>query len=109
VGHAGWLKAAIDFIKGAFADVVILNEMGIGMARTDQQHTTKLMAQMLNMNYAWGLEFVELTDGDKEEQGMFGGLPNFHGLHVTRSSPAVKYRILSSFVMQLESTFWTAR
>ena len=75
-----WLEA-LHFLKDATADVIILNEMDIGMARTDQQHTTKLMAQMLNMNYAWGLEFVELTNGDKEEQDRFGGLPNFHGLH----------------------------
>jgi hypothetical protein len=26
-------------------------------------------------------QFVELTNGDKEEQDRFGGLPNFHGLH----------------------------
>jgi hypothetical protein len=77
---ARWLEA-IDFLKGANADVIILNEMDIGMARTDQQHTTKLMAEMLQMNYAWGLEFVELTNGNKEEQDRFGRIPNFHGLH----------------------------
>jgi hypothetical protein len=73
-----WLEA-VEFLKGA--DVIILNEMDIGMARTDQQHTTRLMAHLLHMNYAWGLEFVELTNGDKEEQHKYGGLPNFHGLH----------------------------
>jgi hypothetical protein len=77
---ARWLEA-INFLKGANADVIILNEMDIGMARTDQQHTTKLMAQMLKMNYAWGLEFVELTNGNKKEQDRFGRIPNFHGLH----------------------------
>jgi hypothetical protein len=71
---AHWLEA-LHFLKGATADVIILNEMDIGTARTDQQHTTKLMAQMLNTNYAWGLEFVELTNGDKEEQDRFWRTP----------------------------------
>ncbi|KAL7550400.1 hypothetical protein ACHAWF_013638 [Thalassiosira exigua] len=42
--------------------------MDIGMARSDQQHTTRLMAYYLGMNYAWGLGL------DSSEQ-------NFHGLH----------------------------
>lgn len=64
------------------ADVIILNEMDIGMARSDQQHTTRQMAHYLGMNYAWGLEFVELTLGDSGDRASTpSNLPNFHGLH----------------------------
>ncbi|KAL7540762.1 hypothetical protein ACHAXR_010360 [Thalassiosira sp. AJA248-18] len=42
--------------------------MDIGMARSGQQHTTRLMAHHLKMNYIFGIEFVELTLGTKEEQ-----------------------------------------
>lgn len=68
-----WLHAA-QFIGDA--DVVILNEeMDIGMARTDNQHMTRLMAQRLGMNYAWGLEFVQLAQKRDDR-----AIPNFNGL-----------------------------
>ena len=73
-----WL-AAVPLL--ADADIIILNEMDIGMARSDQQHTTRLLAFMLGMNYAWGLEFMELTSGTRTEQQAFSAIPNFHGLH----------------------------
>ena len=38
------------------ADVIILNEMDIGMARSYNEHTTQLMAHYLGMN------FVRFTD-----------------------------------------------
>jgi hypothetical protein len=64
------------------ADVIILNEMDIGMARSDQQHTTRLLAHFLGMNYAWGLEFVELTPGYKPDRAFNSqGFPDMHGLH----------------------------
>lgn len=50
------------------ADVIILNEMDVGMARSGNVHTTRMLAYALHMNYAWGLEFVELSNGDREEQ-----------------------------------------
>ena len=69
--------------------MIFLNEMDIGMARSHQQHTTKLLAYALGMNYAWGLEFVELTLGDAGEQKANAGdddkstklKHNFQGLH----------------------------
>jgi hypothetical protein len=47
--------------------IIILNEMDIGMVRTYQQHMTWQMAYSLGMNFAWVLEFVELTIGDKQD------------------------------------------
>jgi hypothetical protein len=73
-----WLQA-VPLLRGA--DVIILNEMDIGMARSGQQHTARLLAHMLGMNYAWGLEFVELTQGNRQEQRAAGDVHNFHGLH----------------------------
>jgi len=74
-----WLEST-ELLKNA--DVIILHEMDIGMARSDQQHTTRLMAYYLGMNYAWGLEFVELTLGDKQDrEGISATEENFHGLH----------------------------
>lgn len=74
-----WLESS-ELLKNA--DVIILNEMDVGMARSDQQHTARLMAHHLGMNYAWGIEFVELTLGDAgDRMHVGGGEENFHGLH----------------------------
>jgi hypothetical protein len=54
--------------KFKHVDVIMLNEVDIGMARSEQLHVVRMLAYALQMNYAWGLEFVELTNGDKEEQ-----------------------------------------
>ncbi|KAI9136015.1 hypothetical protein BKA69DRAFT_1179247 [Paraphysoderma sedebokerense] len=72
---------SVDILKNLNADVIILNEMDIGMARSDQQHTTRLLAFALGMNYAWGLEFLELTRGDRQEQNLTEGMTNLLGLH----------------------------
>ena len=77
-----WLEAASHLEELKQAHVIILNEMDIGMARSDQQHTTRQMAYFLGMNYAWGLEFVELTLGNKQDrESTPERLPNFNGLH----------------------------
>ena len=75
-----WLEAA-SLAVVQDADVIILNEMDVGMARSDQQHTTRLMAHYLGMNYAWGIEFVELTAGDAGDREHTYDVPNVHGLH----------------------------
>jgi hypothetical protein len=75
-----WLYIA-KILKKLDADIIILNEMDIGMARSGQQHTTKLFAVFLKMNYAWALEFVELTRGTKLEQKSTEGMSNSLGLH----------------------------
>ena len=74
-----WLES-VELLKGA--DIILLNEMDLGMARSDQQHTTKLMAHYLGMNYAFGVEFVELTLGDKNDRDHLNpDEKNFYGLH----------------------------
>jgi len=75
-----WLEASSLAVVRE-ADVILLNEMDIGMARSDQQHTTRLLAHALGMNYAWGAEFVELTAGDAGDREHTYDVPNFHGLH----------------------------
>lgn len=73
-----WLEAS-QLLKDF--DVIMLNEMDIGMARSDNQDTTKLLAHHLKMNYAWGLEFIELTQGNYNDRNNSLALPNMHSLH----------------------------
>lgn len=42
------------------ADVIILNEADWGMKRTDYRNITRELAAALQMNYAFGVEFVEV-------------------------------------------------
>lgn len=62
-------------------DLIILNDMDIGMARSGNVHTARKLAFRLGMNYAWGLEFVELTNGNWDEQNKTVGMENSLGLH----------------------------
>ena len=63
------------------ADLLLLNEMDIGMARSGNVHTTRMLAHALGYNYAWALEFVELTRGTHAEQNATLGSNNTMGLH----------------------------
>jgi endonuclease/exonuclease/phosphatase family metal-dependent hydrolase len=42
------------------ADVILLNEVDLGMKRTDYRDVTRELAHALGMNYAFGVEFVEV-------------------------------------------------
>ena len=44
----------------AAADVLILNEVDLGMGRTGYRDVTRELAAALRMNYAFGVEFVEV-------------------------------------------------
>ncbi len=42
------------------ADIVVLNEVDLGMKRTDYRDITRDLARALGMNYIFGVEFVEV-------------------------------------------------
>lgn len=42
------------------ADLLILNEVDYGVTRTDYRDVTRDLAKALNMNYAYGVEFLEI-------------------------------------------------
>jgi hypothetical protein len=61
--------------------VLLLNEMDIGMARSGNVHTARRLALQLGMNYAFGVEFLELTSGTEEEQNATEGKRDALSLH----------------------------
>ncbi len=61
-------------------DIVLLGEMDLGMARSSNDHTTRELAGALGMNYAYGVEFLELTGGELGEREQWPG-PNEWGYH----------------------------
>lgn len=79
------------------ADIIILNEMDWGMARSGNIDTTKAMAGYLKMNYAYGVEFMELTNGIEKEINATVGQSNligYHGNVVLTKWPVVESRIV---------------
>lgn len=52
------IREEIGVLKDA--DVIVLNEVDWGLNRTRFRNVAKELAEALNMNYAWGAEFVEV-------------------------------------------------
>lgn len=63
------------------ADVVLLTEADIGMARSGNRHTVRDLAEALGMGWAYGVEFVELGLGDARESLWHADEDNRVGLH----------------------------
>lgn len=52
------VKQQLDVLQPA--DILILNEVDYGVTRTDYRDVARDLAKALNMNYAYGVEFLEL-------------------------------------------------
>ena len=78
------------------ADVIVLNEVDWGMRRTDYRNVAEDLASTLGMNYAYGVEFVEVDpialglekfeelppeDADKLVAEIRVNQPRYRGLH----------------------------
>lgn len=93
-------REAIQLIQSHEAlrdpDVVLLSEMDNGMARSGNEHTTREMALALGMNYAYGVEYVELSGGDASERAAATGPSDFgyHGNAILARFPLQNVRLL---------------
>ena len=52
-------------------DVILANELDDGCARSGNRNTARELAEAFGLNYAWGLEFIELVN-DENEKGFHG-------------------------------------
>ncbi len=52
-------------------DIILANELDDGCARSGNKNTARELAGAFGLNYAWGLEFIELVD-DRNEKGFHG-------------------------------------
>lgn len=77
-------------------DIILLGEMDLGMARSYNEHTTKEMAAALHMNYAYGVEFLELTKGETEERKKYPGENEwgYHGNAILSKYPLLNLRMI---------------
>ena len=77
-------------------DLLLLGEMDLGMARSGNAHTTRALANALGMNYAYGVEFLELTGGEIEERKLYPGTNEwgYHGNAILSRYPLRNVRLL---------------
>ncbi len=76
-----YLEPSVALLEGVGADVALLCEMDLGMARSQQLHTTRELAARLGHGYAFAVEYLELGLGDERERRWHAGSENRHGLH----------------------------
>lgn len=90
------LRGVIEFLAGAKADIVLLQEADLNARRTHHINVAREIAQKLEMNYIFGREFQELTQGSKTS-------PAYHGQSTLSCWPLSNWRILR---FQKQSSFW---
>jgi len=93
------LQRVVEFLASAKADVVLLQESDLNARRTHHLNVAKEIAQKLQMNYVFGREFQELTQGSRAS-------PAYHGQATLSRWPLSNSRILR---FQKQSNFWRPR
>ena len=72
---------AAEFLRATGADVFLLSELDVGMARSGQANTPRELAGRLGCCAAFAVEFLELGLGDAQEQKAHAGRENALGWH----------------------------
>jgi endonuclease/exonuclease/phosphatase family metal-dependent hydrolase len=90
------LSGVIEFLAGAKADIILLQEADLNARRTHHINVAKEIAQKLEMNYVFGREFQELTQGSKAS-------PAYHGQATLSRWPLSNSRIIR---FEKQSHFW---
>ncbi|MFQ6018461.1 MAG: endonuclease/exonuclease/phosphatase family protein [Kiloniellaceae bacterium] len=75
------LDDSAALLRRAAAEVNLLCEMDLGMARSGQAHTTRELAERMGHGYAFAIEFIELGLGNAPERRRHAGARNSAGLH----------------------------
>lgn len=90
------LASIIEFLGHANADILILQEVDINCHRTHRLNIAHEIARKLRLNYVFGREFVELTQGSKAS-------PAFHGQATLSRWKISRPRVIH---FQQQSDFW---
>lgn len=90
------LQRIIEFLASAKADIILLQEADFNARRTHHVNIASEIAQKLQMDYVFGREFQELTQGSRAS-------PAFHGQATLSRWPLSNPRIIR---FQRQSNFW---
>jgi endonuclease/exonuclease/phosphatase family metal-dependent hydrolase len=93
------LSRVIDFLATTKADLLLLQEVDLNARRTRHLNIAREIAQMLQMNYAFGREFEELSQGSS-------GSPAYHGQATLSRWPVSNARLIR---FREQSHFWRPR
>jgi len=86
----------MEFLLNTKADLIILQETDRNSRRTSYRNIAREISQKLRMNYAFGIEFHELSQGSQRS-------PAYHGQATLSPWPISNNRILR---FQRQSKFW---
>jgi len=93
------LSGIVDFLASTRADLLILQEVDLNARRTHRLNIAREIAQKLQMNYVFGCEFQELTQGTRSS-------PAYHGQATLSPWPLSSPRIIR---FKRQSNFWRPR
>jgi len=93
------LDGILDFLTKASADLILLQEVDVNARRTHHRNIAREIAQALQMNYVFGCEFEELTQGGHNSAA-------YHGQATLSRLPIANSRILQ---FRSQSGFWRPR
>ena len=93
------LNEVIGFLAGVSADLILLQETDLNARRTHCLNVAREIAEALRMNYVFGCEFEELSEGNN-------GVPAYHGQATLSRFPLSNSRILR---FRRQSRFWRPR
>ncbi len=96
IARGSRLDQIIEFLRRTNADVICLQETDCDARRTGRRHIAGEIASALRMNYAFGIEFEELTQRSRES-------PAYHGQATLSVFPLTDSRILR---FGSQSRFW---
>ena len=93
------LQSIIDFLGDSNADIFILQEVDINARRTQRLNVAQEIARKLRLNYVFGREFVELTQGSDTS-------PAYHG-----QATLSRWKISNPRIIRFreQSDFWKPR
>jgi endonuclease/exonuclease/phosphatase family metal-dependent hydrolase len=86
----------MEFLSRARADIILLQEADLNARRTHHLNIAREISQKLQLNYVFGREFQELTQGTRAS-------PAFHGQATLSRWPLSNPRVIR---FQKQSNFW---
>jgi hypothetical protein len=89
----------LEFLRTTQADLLLLQEVDLNARRTRYRDIASELAHHLNLNYVFGLEFQELSQGTP-------GRPAYHGMATLSPWPLSKARTIR---FRDQSSFWKPR
>jgi endonuclease/exonuclease/phosphatase family metal-dependent hydrolase len=86
----------LEFLRTIEADLLLLQEVDLNARRTRYRDIASELAQCLNLNYVFGMEFQELSEGTAAR-------PAYHGMATLSPWPLSKARVIR---FRDQSSFW---